>query len=95
MPLGLLRMVHGHLGVFLSQKSGTNPDVSFSRSSSSCSIANDEGLFEVPEPVASDKVVMEKVLSRRSLQLRDQQQAWQVFVFNYHVDVCIFVAHYF
>lgn len=81
LPLGLLRRVEGYLGEFLSQKSRTKeglPDASFSRSNSSGSIATDEGLFEQPESLASSKVVMEKILWRRSLQLRDKQQAWQV-----------------
>ncbi|XP_048318290.1 DExH-box ATP-dependent RNA helicase DExH5, mitochondrial [Ziziphus jujuba] len=80
LPLGLLRRIESYLGEFLSQKSrtkGSFSDVSFSRSSSNCSIATDEGLFEVPEPLASSKVVMDKILWRRSLQLQDQQQAWQ------------------
>lgn len=83
MPLGLLRRIESYLGEFLSQKSrtkGSFSDVSFSRSSSNCSIATDEGLFEVPEPLASSKVVMDKILWRRSLQLQDQQQAWQVWL---------------
>lgn len=81
LPLGLLRRVEAYLGDFLSQKSRTKetfPDVSFSRSSSSGSIGTDEGLFEQPEPVASNNAVMEKALWRRSLQLREKQQAWQV-----------------
>ena len=81
LPLGLLRRVEAYLGDFLSQKSRTKetfPDVSFSRSSSSGSIGTDEGLFEQLEPVASNNAVMEKALWRRSLQLREKQQAWQV-----------------
>ncbi|XP_004300947.1 PREDICTED: probable ATP-dependent RNA helicase DHX36-like [Fragaria vesca subsp. vesca] len=80
LPLGLLRRVEAYLGDFLSQKSRTKetfPDVSFSRSSSSGSIGTDEGLFEQPEPVVSNNAVMEKVLWRRSLQLREKEQAWQ------------------
>ncbi|XP_061990037.1 DExH-box ATP-dependent RNA helicase DExH5, mitochondrial isoform X2 [Rosa rugosa] len=80
LPLGLLRRVEAYLGDFLSQKSRTKetfPDVSFSRSSSSGSIGTDEGLFEQPEPVAPNNAAMEKVLWRRSLQLRDKQHAWQ------------------
>ncbi|KAF3431950.1 hypothetical protein FNV43_RR26686 [Rhamnella rubrinervis] len=80
LPLGLLRRVEAYLGEYLPQKSSTKEsfsDVSLSRSSSNCSIATDEGLFEVPEPLSSSKVVTGKILWRRSLQLRDQQQAWQ------------------
>ena len=81
LPLGLLRRVEGYLGEFLSQKSRTREsfqNLSFSRSNSSGSIATDEGLFEQPESFASSKGVMEKLLWRRSTQLRDKQQAWQV-----------------
>lgn len=80
LSLGLLRRVEAYLGEFLSQKSRAKeafPDVSFSRSSSSGSIGTDEGLFEQPEPLASNNAGMEKLLWRRSLQLRDKQQAWQ------------------
>ncbi|XP_030496741.1 DExH-box ATP-dependent RNA helicase DExH5, mitochondrial isoform X1 [Cannabis sativa] len=80
LPLSLLRRVESFVSRFLSQKSWSrdnNSDVSFSRSSSSCSIATEEGLFEAPEPLASSKGMMEKVLWRRSMQLRDQQRAWQ------------------
>ncbi|GMY18472.1 DExH-box ATP-dependent RNA helicase DExH5, mitochondrial, partial [Fagus crenata] len=80
LPLGLLRRVDSYFGEYLSQKSKTResvPDISFSRSSSSCSILTDEGLFEQPEPLAASKAVMEKIHWRRSLQLRDQQRAWQ------------------
>ncbi|XP_059443862.1 DExH-box ATP-dependent RNA helicase DExH5, mitochondrial isoform X2 [Corylus avellana] len=80
LPLGLLRRVDSYFGEYLSQKAKAREnfsDVSFSRTSSSCSIATDEGLFEQPEPLAASKTVLEKILRRRSLQLRDQQQAWQ------------------
>ncbi|CAK9316902.1 unnamed protein product [Citrullus colocynthis] len=76
---GLLRRVDEHLVEFLSHKSMHKgfQDISVSRSSSGGSIATDEGLFEQPEPQASSKAVMEKILWRRSSHLRDQQQAWQ------------------
>ncbi|KAK9115062.1 hypothetical protein Syun_021859 [Stephania yunnanensis] len=48
---------------------------SFSRSTSSSSIATEEGLFAVQEPQTS--AAMDKFLRRKSLQMRDQQQAWQ------------------
>jgi len=53
-------------------------DFSSARSSSNGSIGMDEGLFEQPEPLASSKAVMEEIVWQRSLQMRDQQQAWQV-----------------
>ncbi|XP_010279410.1 PREDICTED: DExH-box ATP-dependent RNA helicase DExH3 [Nelumbo nucifera] len=79
-PFGLQRRVDVHLREHLYRKhknKGTFSDVAFSRSSSSGSIATDEGLFEQHEPLAPTSVVMEKILRRRSLQLRNQQQAWQ------------------
>jgi len=73
--------VKEHFEEYLSQKSRMNKsclDFSSARSSSNCSIGMDEGLFEQPEPLASSKGVMEKIVWQRSLQMRDQQQAWQV-----------------
>ncbi|XP_059649653.1 DExH-box ATP-dependent RNA helicase DExH5, mitochondrial-like [Cornus florida] len=80
LPPGLQRRVHDYLGEYLSQKSGSMDSfrsVDFSRSSSNGSIATDEGLFEQPEPLPHSKVAMERIICRRSLQLRNQQQAWQ------------------
>lgn len=80
LPLGLDRRVEAHLEVYLSQKFTTNEnfqDIAFSRSSSTSSIATDEGLFEQPEPLAVSRSVIEKIVWRRSLQLRNQQQEWQ------------------
>ncbi|RVW16939.1 DExH-box ATP-dependent RNA helicase DExH3 [Vitis vinifera] len=80
LPLGLDRRVEAHLEEYLSQKFTTNEnfqDIAFSRSSSTSSIATDEGLFEQPEPLAVSRSVIEKIVWRRSLQLRNQQQAWQ------------------
>ncbi|RVX12529.1 DExH-box ATP-dependent RNA helicase DExH5, mitochondrial [Vitis vinifera] len=82
LPLGLDRRVEAHLEEYLSQKFTTNEnfqDIAFSRSSSTSSIATDEGLFEQPEPLAVSRSVIEKIVWRRSLQLRNQQQAWQVY----------------
>ncbi|KAJ8758541.1 hypothetical protein K2173_000262 [Erythroxylum novogranatense] len=80
LPLGLLKRIDAYLGEFLFQKSRHKeilPDNMFSRSSSSSSLANDEGLFEQPELLASSKSAMDKILRHQSLQLRDQQRAWQ------------------
>ncbi|KAH9746579.1 DExH-box ATP-dependent RNA helicase DExH5 [Citrus sinensis] len=79
-PMGLLRRVDSYLRKYLSQKSKTKKslsDFSVSRSSSSSSLATEDGLFEQPEPLASSKSVMDKILWRRSLQLHDQQHSWQ------------------
>ncbi|KAI3433192.1 RNA helicase [Psidium guajava] len=80
LPLGLLRRAEAYLGEYFSQKpryTESSPYNSFSRCSSSSSIAAEEGLFEQPEPLASSKSVTEKVFARRSLQLHEKQQAWQ------------------
>ncbi|XP_042504463.1 DExH-box ATP-dependent RNA helicase DExH3-like isoform X2 [Macadamia integrifolia] len=58
-------------------KRKTFPNAAFSRTSSSGSIATDEGFFEQPESQIPNSVVLEKILRRRSLQLRNQQQAWK------------------
>ncbi|GFS32783.1 DEA(D/H)-box RNA helicase family protein [Actinidia rufa] len=80
LSLGLHRRVDCYLGDYLSQKSGSTEsfqDNVFSRSNSSCSIATDDGLFEQPEPLPQSKAAMEKIVWRRSVQMRSQQQAWQ------------------
>ncbi|KAA8532625.1 hypothetical protein F0562_032559 [Nyssa sinensis] len=77
---GLQSRVDDYLGEYLSQKSGSIEnfqDMAFSRSSSSGSIATDEGLFEQPDPLPHSKAAMENIIWRRSLQLRSQQQFWQ------------------
>ncbi|KAJ4848988.1 hypothetical protein Tsubulata_018727 [Turnera subulata] len=78
LPLGLMRRVETYLGDYLFHKSKTKRDfpATFSRSSSG-SLSTDDGLFEQPEPLASSNAVIEKILSRRSMQLLDQQKAWQ------------------
>ncbi|XP_010926080.1 DExH-box ATP-dependent RNA helicase DExH3 [Elaeis guineensis] len=77
-PNGLQREVDHLLGEYLARKRtnrGSFPNIAFSRSSSTDSFTTDEGLSEQQDPPTS--VVMEKILRRRSLQLRNQQQAWQ------------------
>ncbi|OVA04864.1 Helicase [Macleaya cordata] len=73
-PAGLQRRVDALLKGYLSQRP---PVISFSRSSSSNNITSDEGLVEQQEIQSPTSVVMEKILRRRSLQLRDQQKSWQ------------------
>jgi len=73
--------VDGLLDEYLTRKRTSResiPNLPFSRSSSTDSFATDEGLFEQQDPQAPTNVVMEKILRRRSLQLRNQQQSWQV-----------------
>lgn len=75
LPPGILRRVDYYLREYMSQKP-KGMDV-FSRSSSNGSIATDEGLFEQPEPLSHNKPAMEKIISRRSLQMHTEQQTWQ------------------
>ncbi|XP_072964463.1 DExH-box ATP-dependent RNA helicase DExH3-like [Typha angustifolia] len=80
LPVGLQREVDALLGDYLAQKRinrGSFSGVAFSRSSSSDSFATDEGFFEQQDPQTSTSTVMEKILRRRSLQLRNRQQTWQ------------------
>ncbi|CAJ1977459.1 unnamed protein product [Sphenostylis stenocarpa] len=72
--------VNAYFEEYRSQKSRMSrscSDLSSARSSSNGSIGMDEGLFNHPEPLASSKAVMEKIVWQRSLQMRDQQQVWQ------------------
>ncbi|KAL2904762.1 DExH-box ATP-dependent RNA helicase DExH3 [Bienertia sinuspersici] len=74
------RRVDAYIADYLSHKyksADTLKDNGFSRSSSSGSIATDEGLFEQPELLNFSSSVMERIARRRNLQLRDQQLAWQ------------------
>lgn len=57
----------------------------FPRSSSNDSNATDEGLFEQPEPFVGASSVLEKLLKRKSMQLRDRQHDWQV-LFHIHIE---------
>nr|XP_012570233.1 DExH-box ATP-dependent RNA helicase DExH5, mitochondrial isoform X4 [Cicer arietinum] len=80
MPITVFRRVGAYFEEYLSQMSRVNKsfsDLSFARSSSDGSFGTDEGLFEQPEQLASSKTVVEKIVRRISLQMRDQQQAWQ------------------
>ncbi|KAK7398828.1 hypothetical protein VNO78_10001 [Psophocarpus tetragonolobus] len=80
LPLGVHKEVDAHLLAHLSQKA-TNKwgslDDSLHRSSGARSIPTNEGVYEQPEPMTPDVVVKEKILQRRSLQLRHRQQDWQ------------------
>ncbi|KAL9246207.1 hypothetical protein vseg_019772 [Gypsophila vaccaria] len=77
---GLHSRVDALLSDYLSRKSKCGNaliDDVISRSSSSGSIAIDEGLFEQPEALNFSSVVMERIIRRQNLHLRDQQLAWQ------------------
>ncbi|XP_057478519.1 DExH-box ATP-dependent RNA helicase DExH3-like isoform X2 [Actinidia eriantha] len=95
LPLGLHMRVDCYLGDYLSQKSGRTEgfqDNAFSRSNSCCSIATDDGIFEQPEPLPQSKAAMEKIFWR-SVQMRSQQQAWQVHTTLKHMECILFDYH--
>lgn len=80
-PFGLQREVDSLLTDYLTRKRANPesfPSSPFSRCSSADSIATDDGFFEQQDTQTSTSTVMEKILRRRSLQLRNQQAAWQV-----------------
>ncbi|MED6168612.1 hypothetical protein PIB30_013107 [Stylosanthes scabra] len=80
LPISMLRRVDAYLEEYQAQKSGmkeTFPDLSFAKSTSIDSIGVDERLFEKPQLPTLNKAALEKILRERSLQMRDQQQAWQ------------------
>lgn len=84
LPLGLQREVDSHLKVHLSQKQMSMRSLSadsLARSNSEGSTATDDGFYEQQEPVIQNSVAMERILQHRSLQMRNQQQDWQVFFF--------------
>jgi len=58
---------------------GNFPNSAFSRSSSTDSFATDEGFFDQQDNQASTSAVMDRIQRRKSLQLRNQQAAWQVW----------------
>ncbi|KAE9597508.1 hypothetical protein Lal_00030035 [Lupinus albus] len=80
LPLGVHREVDSHLRAHLSQKA-TNKIASFDdslyRSSDGRNNLASEGIYGRPEPMTHTSIAKEKILQRRSLQLRNQQQDWQ------------------
>lgn len=58
--------------------SGRLADGSSTRLSNDHRMASDEGFFAPQEPQRPISAVMEKILIRKSLQLRELQHAWQV-----------------
>ncbi|KAG2587340.1 hypothetical protein PVAP13_5NG135700 [Panicum virgatum] len=79
-PSGLQREVDALLTDYLARKrtnSGNFPSAAFSRSSSTDSFATDEGFFDQQDNQTSTSAVMERIHRRKSLQLRNQQAAWQ------------------
>jgi len=81
LPFGLQREVDAHFKAYISKKPtsrGFFPPNSLSRSNSGGSMDTDEGIYERPELSVQNSVAMERILSRKSLQLRNQQEKWQV-----------------
>ncbi|KAJ9172807.1 hypothetical protein P3X46_016014 [Hevea brasiliensis] len=79
LPFGLQREVDAHLNAYLSKKSmkrGNFSANSLSRSSGG-SMATTEGLYEQPDPLIQNNVVMGKIIQRKSLKLQNKQQEWQ------------------
>ncbi|KAG2261721.1 hypothetical protein Bca52824_068800 [Brassica carinata] len=70
----LVKRVDTYLKDHLSKKSKAN---SFSRTSSTSSMATDEGFLEQPELPAASKTALDRILWQRSLQLRERQDYWQ------------------
>ncbi|GJX48291.1 DExH-box ATP-dependent RNA helicase DExH5, mitochondrial isoform X1 [Tanacetum coccineum] len=80
LPPGLQRRVDAHLREFHSHKAkfmNRSHNSLFSKTSSNGNNAEDESLFELPVLPPQSQLALEKVLSRRSLQLQNEQQAWQ------------------
>ncbi|ONM30512.1 DExH-box ATP-dependent RNA helicase DExH3 [Zea mays] len=79
-PAGLQREVDALLAGYVARKGtyiGNFPSSAFSRSSSTDSFATDEGFFEQQDNQTSTSAVMDRIQRRKSLQLRNQQAAWQ------------------
>ncbi|XP_065865720.1 DExH-box ATP-dependent RNA helicase DExH3-like isoform X2 [Euphorbia lathyris] len=81
LPFRLQREVEAHLNAYLSSKRSTDTRNfsanSLSRSGNKESVVMTNRVYEQPEPVVRNDVVMEKILHQKSLQLRNKQQAWQ------------------
>ncbi|XP_038879207.1 DExH-box ATP-dependent RNA helicase DExH3 [Benincasa hispida] len=81
LPFGVQREVEGHLRLYQSSHKSVSRGC-FSNSylpkdGVAENYANNNGPFEHQEPLTTQSVVMEKILRRKSLQLRNQQQDWQ------------------
>ncbi|XP_015957747.1 DExH-box ATP-dependent RNA helicase DExH3 isoform X2 [Arachis duranensis] len=80
LPFGIHREVDTHLRAHLSQKPTKRLgsfDDSLHRSSDAGSIHTNDGIYEKPVPRIHNSVVKEKILQRRSLELRNKQEDWQ------------------
>nr|XP_025690940.1 DExH-box ATP-dependent RNA helicase DExH3 isoform X2 [Arachis hypogaea] len=80
LPFGIHREVDTHLRAHLSQKPTKRLgsfDDTLHRSSDAGSIHTNDGIYEKPVPRIHNSVVKEKILQRRSLELRNKQEDWQ------------------
>ncbi|WCJ40101.1 DExH-box ATP-dependent RNA helicase DExH3 [Euphorbia peplus] len=81
LPYRLQREVETHLNAYLFFKRPTDTANfsanSLSRSRNKESVVMTNGVYEQPEPVIRNNVVVDKILRQRSLQLKNKQQAWQ------------------
>ncbi|KAJ6677010.1 DEXH-BOX ATP-DEPENDENT RNA HELICASE DEXH5 MITOCHONDRIAL [Salix viminalis] len=80
LPFGLQREVDAHLKSYVSKKPtsrGFFPPNSLSRSNNGGSMETGERIYPRPELSVQNSVSMERILSRKSLQLRNQQEEWQ------------------
>ncbi|CAN7079272.1 unnamed protein product [Brassica oleracea var. botrytis] len=76
----IVKRVDAYLKEHLSKKSKRTDGIpvnSFSRTSSTSSMATDEGLLEQRELPAASKTALDKILWQRSLQLRERQDYWE------------------
>lgn len=80
LPLGLEREVESRVRLHVSERSirGGSLLNKFSGLTLEGNIASKGGLGEQPEPPIRKSIVLEKIRRRRSLQLHEKQQAWQV-----------------
>ncbi|MED6175831.1 hypothetical protein PIB30_082018, partial [Stylosanthes scabra] len=80
LPFGVHREVDTHLRAHLSQKPTKKLgsfDDSLHRSSDAGSIHSSDRIYEKPVSMIHNSVVKEKILRRRSLELRNKQEDWQ------------------
>ena len=83
LPFVVQSEVDAYLKAHLSKKSSSREgffDDSLHGSSSGGSVPTDEAIYEQPKPSRRHSIIKERILQRKSLQLRDQQQAWQVYL---------------
>lgn len=76
----IVKRADAYLKEHLSKKSKRTDGIpvnSFSRTSSTSSMATDEGLLEQRELPAASKTALDKILWQRSLQLRERQDYWE------------------